>query len=588
MKQSIKHILYFFVLLAMYACQSDIFSDRKQSAQPAQVLLSGSLSYTLHQAATRALYESDIQRIDILSFDQDGHFVEWQQATILSSNASSCQYEALFSATDDVRVLQFVVNYPFEGSALRLAEDFMGLHQSEVMNLMVDHKDFRGSGDIYMSMWGTCELPNIHVDTDIPNLALIRVAAKLSFEIPLALRNRLRLDRVIAYNALATGMLAPASFSPNPSDWLRASEPKLKILDTIVSESANNYSAQWYSYERRVESTHGEEGFFIIIRAWYGEDALDNYSYYKIIPGAFAASAGDPDLSFQAQDIFRNRHYQFLLQSVDGRGYSSLEQAIVSPPSNHIRVETLSSGNEVHDEITNGQYKLGLTHNKLNFYEAPMSNTLTQISKVFVTQVGQGDGHPIPAIDQVLAVVELNENNLLLDASNQAYQVGDIIPLSSEGELWLMLHAYQVGLNRRGKIRIQAGNLSRLIELNQSRYSLFNLPAQVTIGSQAGNSVQIMVTPDTIQSYPLEISASLGKAALIYDNETYLEPPAAFLILDKSKGSIDNAGAAQCKFTLTALSAFTTAETASYRVQDFILSAEGFRNDTVRVRQAKP
>lgn len=587
MKTKLSYILYLFVVLIAPACQTDLFPDSRNPISAGEVLLSGSLSYTSHNTLTRAVFESDIQRLDIMSFDEEGTFVEWHQATILSSGSGSCEYKAVFTATSHTRVLHFLLNYPFDEHAFT-ASDFAGMHQSEVMALIVDQRQYNDQGDFYMTMWGTCNLPFIQSDTEIPTVSLIRSAAKLSFEIPLELRNQFKLDRVILYNALATGLLAPASFSPNPADWIRASEPGVRILDTLNVESVNQFSAQMYTYERRVESTYSDQNFFIIIKGWYGEDSLDNYTYYKIIPGEYDESESDPELRFKPLDILRNTHYQILLKSIEGRGYSTLEQALLSPPGNNIVIETLSSSTDVHDEVTNGQYKLGLSRNAVNFYEIPLSNTFTQIAKVFVNEVAQGAGGQIPGMDEVFAVVELNENQLLLNNSSEAYSPGDTLLPSSTGELWVLIKVYQTGLHRRGIIRVQAGNLSRQIELSQSRYSLFNLPAQLNIGWQPGSSVLLNVVPDTIQYYPLEISASLGKAALIWSDQEYPEPPAAFLTIDKSMGTIENTAASQeCSFTLTATSAFNNTDTADYRVQEVILSAEGFLNDTVLIRQAR-
>lgn len=586
MNKKASYILYLFVVLIMHACQTDLFPDRNQAAE-GKLLLSGSLSFTSLNNLTRAVYESDIQRLDIMSFDEEGTFVEWHQATILSSGTGSCEYKAVFSATSHTRVLHFLLNYPFDEHAFT-ASDFAGMHQSEVMALIVDQRQYNDQGDFYMTMWGTCNLSAIQSDTEIPTVSLIRSAAKLSFEIPLELRNQFKLDRVIVYNALATGLLAPASFSPNPADWIRASEPGVKILDTLNVESVNQFSAQLYTYERRVESTYSDQNFFIIIKGWYGEDSLDNYSYYKIIPGEYDELESDPELRFKPLDILRNTHYSLLLTSINERGYTTLEQALLSPPSNNIVVETLSSSTDVHDEVSNGQYKLGLSRNSFNLYETPLSNTFTQIAGIFLTEVGQGAGGQIPGMDEVFAVVELNENGLLLNENNLPFNIGDTIEPSSEGKLWALISAYQSGLNRRGSLRVRAGNLSRQIELSQSRYSLFNLPAQLNIGWQPGSSVLLNVVPDTIQYYPLEISANLGKAALIWSDQEYPEPPAAFLTIDKSMGTIENTAASQeCSFTLTATSAFNNTDAADYRVQEVILSAEGFLNDTVLIRQAR-
>ncbi len=587
MRKIVIYILYLFVVLFLHACQTESFPESKHSQDEGKVLLSGKLSYTGQNTRTRAVYESDIQRLDIMLFDEDSTFVEWHQANIVSSGMGACEYKAVLTATNRKRVLHFLLNFPFENYSFT-ASDFAGMHMSEVFSYIVDQRQYNEGGDHYMSMWGICSLPSIQTDTEIPSVSVIRTSASLSFEIPPELRNQLKLDRVFLFNVMSTGLLAPASFSPNPADWIRASEPGIRLLDTLNVESLNHYSTQLYTYERRVESGGAEDDFFIIIKAWYGEDSLDKYSYYKILPAEYDESESDPESRFKPLDIMRNTHYLLSFKQIESRGYATLSQALASPPSNNIVVETLSSTTDIHDEITNGQYKLGLSGNTVNLYEEPSSNTFTKIADIYLTEVGQGTGIQMPAMDEVFCVVELNENNLLLNNNNIPYNPGDTLQPSSEGELWVLINAYQQSLNRRGRIRVQAGNLCRQIELNQSRYSLFNLPEQLIIGWQAGSSVSLIVVPDTIKHYPLEISASLGKAALIWNNENYQEPRAAFLTIDQSTATIEDVASVQeCSFTFSTTSVFSNADTAAYRVQEVILSAEGFLNDTVLIKQAK-
>lgn len=581
MKKIVYAALFLFLLLAV-SCQEDTFVwNKKNAAQGEKVVLSGKL-FSLGNAVmgTRAISETEIVRIDVLVFDQDSTFVEWSKAELVSSSSGTTEYRCVFTTTNQKRILNYVVNYPFEETNYTAAF-FAGMHIGEAMSYIVDDTRYNDGGDHIMQMWGITNLPSIEADTNIPEVSVLRDVAKVTIFIPLDVRHQLSLSEVCLYNTLETGQLAPNSFSSNPADWIRATEPKIKTLDTVQIPLLNNYSAVFYAFERRVESLSigADDANFIVLKGIYAQDAPGDYSFYKIILADYNPHESDPDLRFSPYEIFRNTQYTVTLQSVAGRGYPTLEEALKRPPSNNITYETVSSSADVQDEVTNGQYKLGISRSEFNLYEEPAATTYTKIANIYVNDIeGGGAGGVNPGIADAYCIVESNPNSLLLKPNMSPYAVGDTIALNAAGELWAHVQKYTVDVTRIADVRVQVGNLRRSIEIYQSNYFRFNLPEVLYVGWELGNPLTLSVEVEEAKSYPLTVYITLPGGGL--NSFVSIQGTGVKELLTAEYTELD--------FSLrTNAGYYGYDETSIYRSTKVLVSAEGFLTDTVTIKQSR-
>lgn len=580
MSKGLIYTVSFLMAFLITACQEEAFNfGKKDKSTGEKVVLSGRLIHLGNTVMTRSVSETSIGRIDVMLFDEDSTFVEWSRAELVSSAAGISEYRCVFTTTNKKRILSYIVNYPFDETSFT-ASFFAGMHMGEAMSYIVDDTRYNDDDNHLMQMWGITTLPLIEDDTDIPDVSVLRDVAKVTINIPLEVRHQLSLDEVVLYNTLETGQLAPGSFSTDPVDWIRATEPKIKTLDTVNITLANNYSAVFYAFERRVESLSmaSEDACFIILKGIYSDDASDDYSYYKIILAEYHPEESDPDARFSPYEILRNTQYEVTLQSIAGRGYPTLEEALMRPPSNNITYETVSSNADVQDEVTNGQYKLGISRSEFNLYEQPSLITYIKIANIYVSDVeGGGAGGVNPGIEDAYCIVESNENNLLLKADMSPYEAGDTIYLSAGGELWSYVQQYDSTIVRTADVKVQVGNLRRSIEIYQSNFFKFSLPDVLYVGWELGNQVVLTVEVEEAKTYPVTVNISLHDGANAFMS-----------IVGTGVEEIPNASVKELTFDLvTNVGYYGMYEGSIYRTTQVIVSAEGFLTDTVVIKQSK-
>lgn len=303
--------------------------------------------------------DSYIETVDVLVFDETRRFKEsirLREADLIR-HSNGVSFSLRLESTPEKRILHVVTNgvrmnsdmdrLPF--SSLRV-----GMHEDECMNALktIDFTDVPLRDNITpVIMWGRTELNGVSIMTKVEGLKLLRTTACLQIKKGSESGSNglsdLEIQGLTVYKYAGSAYVSPA-------DYISGGEIPL-IPNPSVSAYIEDYTKAWdmgstpslYVYER----TCSESDYMaVILKASYKGQA----GYYKIVM---------TDVNGIPLSVIRNHRYIILIRSVNATGYSNVETAINSAPSNALQVEVVNDDTEYPFIVADGQHQMALSNN---------------------------------------------------------------------------------------------------------------------------------------------------------------------------------------------------------------------------------
>ena len=191
-----------------------------------------------------------------------------------------------------------------------------------------------------------------------------------------------------------------------------------------------------YLYES--ETGTGDNDTYIIIRAMYKGEPL----FYKM---AFVDDSGSQ------LNILRNTEYEFTILSVNGRGYSSVADAMQSRPSNtNLNYAVTVTNTSSYEIMANNDYYVGVTNSHFEVY-APADGTSEHTAFTLVTDY-KGPT-PFPTKNHVKSLTTG------MTVSTEAIPVNTTAPFDVKVKL-------SAGFSE-GRIELHLGSLKKIITVRR-------------------------------------------------------------------------------------------------------------------------
>lgn len=298
-------------LLGLIACVSD--SPDIPEVVPEDGLIKFSVAIPEAEVITKGkddLAGTNLNSLYLLVFDENGLFLSRYKAT---RTGTSYTVELINSSRP--RYIHFVANYNWTGF-------------SDVANIFKDEKELIPSLTIKdeVAYWKRISLPNGISQANFPtSVELIRNIAKISIQNLTdlgSLKPKLTNMQFAIANQLEYGTIAPFSNAAFTEGAVTEAAASAFLPLTAFS------STPQFLYERK--NSTATQPLFLIIKADYVP--INNGAvvtcYYKLD----LINAGDLNLI----DITRNFHYLVKVNEVQQLGYSTLQEAMLSPASNNI------------------------------------------------------------------------------------------------------------------------------------------------------------------------------------------------------------------------------------------------------------
>lgn len=265
------------------------------------------------------------------------------------------------------------------------SDDFIeyGLTKSDFQEFLIKVLDEKWSldpddpeGNYRMPMWGMLDdIEILPTSTNIiRTMNMYRMLVKVDIEVQ---ESRFELSWVSLHNYNTVGRLVPGITAQDGS-WTDAGGGV--ALRTSLPEDP--YSVYGWDSDHRLEwsedgviyTFEADSGTFsgnrpcIIIGGKY--DGSDEVTYYR-------ADFRDSDKNYL--DLLRNHRYSFIVQRVDGEGFSTIEEAYTAGPTN-IEAEVIEWNEGLYLEgVWSGSYEIRLTGRSVHFsqFGEPASQTIS-------------------------------------------------------------------------------------------------------------------------------------------------------------------------------------------------------------------
>ncbi|MGL5226951.1 MAG: FimB/Mfa2 family fimbrial subunit [Bacteroidales bacterium] len=300
-----------------------------------------------------------IGTVDVLVFDETRRFKESIRLrdTDLVRHPNGVSFSLRLEATPDRRIIHVITNgFRINSDVDRLPFSSLraGMHEDECMNVLktIDFVDAPLKENITpVIMWGRTELNGVSIMTKVEGLKLLRTTACL----------QIKKGNESGSNGLPDfeiqGMTVykyAGSAYISPTDYLSGGEIPL-IPNPSVAPYIEDYTKAWnmgsapslYVYER----TCSESDYMgVLLKASY----KGQVGYYKIVM---------TDVNKVPLSVIRNHRYIILIRSVNAPGYTNIETAINSAPSNALQIEVVNDDTEYPFIVADGQHQMALSNN---------------------------------------------------------------------------------------------------------------------------------------------------------------------------------------------------------------------------------
>ena len=320
------------------------------------------------ELSTKAMAEDpDISTLHLIVFDDNGYYVETQQAEFTEevtdhNHYNEKKYTVNLTQTDQPRKIHIVANCP-------VSQVSYG-HEAEIMsNLYVE-----GNATAY---WGRIEVPNIMqtVDSDSDGiidsysselLQLFKCVALLRNFSQIKVINKadnFEMTGFAVYNTIDKGTVVPYNKSTSTFQNFQKTSGSNKTYDELLNENYEGHAlssvtlkstlvnkpvneggdfyaagSSFYMYERKVsvntsdESSWKESPPHIIVKGKYNNS--EDETFYKI-DLIRTVEVGGAAIN-QFYNILRNFCYSFTINQIVDYGYETLAEAMANPAGNNL------------------------------------------------------------------------------------------------------------------------------------------------------------------------------------------------------------------------------------------------------------
>lgn len=307
----------------MISCTDDLSNEQWKASEGEKVKLTFKVNIPeVTSATSRSFDEPSVETLHLIVFDNNGYFVEKQQATktkTIVSDTEVTEFSVTLTASASQRTIHFIGNY--DG-----ADNLPFGSESDIIGGL---KHSNGD-DAY---WQRLIFGSIGSETNIGTVPLIRNHARITVTESL---DNFVLESFTVVNIVDEGYVAP--YNQNTSAFAQFLDTdSTPLAYSTLTTGANAYTGyvpnvdvdatkedvdtwQWidpnayfYLYERKHET---DNQTFVIVQGKYGEE--EESSYYKI---------EIVDNNKKYYHILRNFEYQIEITSVTGNGKGSPEEA---------------------------------------------------------------------------------------------------------------------------------------------------------------------------------------------------------------------------------------------------------------------
>lgn len=399
-------LIYLSLLLLTVACQKQKPEPGGSGNGKAQLTFAVTLPDPV-PVQTRAHDPNDVLSVDLLIFDENGNYLEFAKTedVATSSDGRVKTVRAALSTSDSPRTILMIGNGRDRVDYSILTP---GIPLVSVVSDMKT-KSLNSGGDILpLVMYAEVVLPRITPNTSGISGQFMRAAACIQVNIAQASEdnglNRFLVRAVTLDKAAAFGAVAV------PNSGMTPSIPTLPAGLTYFDYHDGGTGGYWvegryglsysplhiYAYER----TNTESGYMSLILKGFWDGVG---GFYKIL---LVNDAGSPI------DIVRNHRYIVTIVKVDGPGYSSVREAVANAPSNALKVEITDATEKITHLVSNGQYELGVTNNKVTKW-GPAHGNIELLAEVYTTAPAFNGGDYSFSVqsDTPWLVVDFRQNN---------------------------------------------------------------------------------------------------------------------------------------------------------------------------------
>lgn len=311
---------------------------------------------------TRAAGDADIEKIDLLVFDENARFLNRipvdELATVSGRTTFTCRLDVSAAA----RTIHVVANGRDAAGAERVAFSSLTAGMSEADALPLLETPTVAEGFEPPLMWGRIALSAVTGALSL-DVKLLRAAALLELKCAAASdangMGDFTLSQFSVCGASSRGSLAPAAFTSAASVPLAPTMPasgtpaRVDYCTAPLDSWAEAAGSLWL-YER--ENTASDCMGVIIRASWKGEEG-----YYKVVLC---------DASCAPVDIVRNHRYILHLVGCSGPGYATVGEAMANAPSNALKVTLTDDRSYITDMVADGQFELGVSAPRFELWGA--------------------------------------------------------------------------------------------------------------------------------------------------------------------------------------------------------------------------
>lgn len=416
------------LLWLVISCQqSELHEIDRPSCMEDEVVVSFSVALPENGTATKARGDDpsvDVRSLHLVVFDENGYFVECREAELTSSGAAhgthqnEREFKVTLRKTDKERIIHVIANCPID-------QIYYG-HENDVMtNLYVT----KGT-PVETAYWYRAEVWYILTGDDgklVPEIAeVFRCIPLLRNYASVTVENTavdFAMESYGIYNTIDIGTVAPYNISSH-SFQLFTEGDRLLTYDELLGQSFEGHALAQaalnttlgeadmvapgenvYMYERKIsvrtdeEHKWSESPAHIIIKGRYAGASAS--SYYKV------DMVRNVDGHNEYYNILRNFRYRFIVSSVTGSGYPTLEEAMANPAGNNLSGATDTQG---FTNVSDGLGRIFVNYTdttlvssgniKLKYKYIPSIQNYDQVAndRVVVTGILDGTGSVIKGV----------------------------------------------------------------------------------------------------------------------------------------------------------------------------------------------
>lgn len=411
-----KQLLYLLLMLVLtMGCQDKEQISNLTKEGKVSVNISLDLPKTKEvevKSRNTSLLGDDIANIDLFVFDKNGTFVERVliESDDISQVGDQVKFNTLLKASSTQRTIHFVVNARNKAdNSDRLNTLDMRLNiskESDMLNLHTNNiAELTDASSLSPEiMWSKKVLDNLHINTQIDSVMLLRTSARVVVQKSMTstspnLANFL-IEGITLYGAPLNSNLLPINYNESVVATPNASNAYTEGGTASYAKLWVNGSAPSIIVAERVNT---EDNFMsIILKASYKGQS----GFYRI------ALRKDNSLL----EIVRNHRYNVSIIDVNNAGYSNVDDAIANPPSNALKVEILDSDPDYPIVIADATNKMSLTFN-----EAMVWSTRNDLQNIILCTVHSSNGSlprvlTLPTWIKSIEAIPLGENQYNLKA----------------------------------------------------------------------------------------------------------------------------------------------------------------------------